>query len=154
MYLAAAGHCRKQGNNSLYCFERSYTVGKDPAVHTHIRWKRPPSTLSSPSLGANVKNMLSSMFAGCFYLLLLNEPRDGAAPPSPWGAVQQSHSVDCQERVFTVKCYSAFKNDYMKENLLISHTYSLGIRIVSIYFSDSDTLVLFLFLLPLQNRYS
>lgn len=130
-------------------------VGKDWAVYTHrSEMEKTLTTLSSPSLGANVKNVLSSMLPSCLYCLLSKVPRDGAAPPSPWGAVPQSHSFDCQERVFTVKCYSGLKNDYMKENLLISHTYSLGIRIASIYFSDSDTLVLFLFLLPLQNKYS
>lgn len=93
------------------------------------------------------------MFTCQFYCLLLEVPRDGAGTPSLWGAVPQSLSSDCQERVFIVECYSALKSDYIKVHLLISHTYSLCIRTASIYFYDSDTLPLFLFLLPLQNKY-
>lgn len=36
------------------------------------------------------------------FVLLTLIPRAGAAQPSPWGAVPQPHSFDCQERVFTV----------------------------------------------------
>lgn len=55
---------------------------------------------------------------------------------------------------FVVMCYPALKNDYIKENLVIPHAYSLGIRIASIYFSASDTLAQLQFPLPLQNKYS
>lgn len=72
----------------------------------------------------------------------------------PEGLFHSPIHLAVRKGFFSVKCYSALKSDYIKENLLISHTYSLGIRIASIYFSDSDTLVLFLFLLPLQNKYS
>lgn len=69
------------------------------------------------------------------------------------GLFHSIHLFGCQERVFAVMCYLALKNDYRKENLVIPHEYSLGIRIASIYFSASDILVLLLFLLPLQNKY-
>lgn len=99
------------------------------------------------------KKALSSMFTCQFYWLLLEVPRDGAGTPSLCGAVPQSLSSDCQQRVFIAECYFALKSNYTTAHLLISHTYSLCIRTASIYFYDSNTLPLFLFLLPLQNKY-
>lgn len=113
--------------------------------------EKTPTTLSSPSLGAYVKNVLSSMFASCL-CCLLSSPELELPNLLPEGLFHSPIHLTVKKGF--LQCYSALKNDYIKENLLISHTYSLGIRIASIYFSDSDTLVQFLFLLPLQNKYS
>lgn len=65
-------------------------MGKDRQYAYRSQRRKRPTTLSSPSLGASVKNVLFSMFTCHFYCLVTEDPRGGAAPPSLWGAVPVS----------------------------------------------------------------